>query len=45
VRCIRPPAALAECAGRAGTALLTSTEPSQHVINVLRPYMQQELAK
>jgi len=42
---IRPPAALAECAGRVGTALLASTEPSQHVINVLRPYMQQELGE
>jgi HPr kinase/phosphorylase len=42
---IAPPATLAECAERAGTALLTSTEPSQHVINVLRPYMQQELGE
>ena len=27
------------------TPLLTSTEPSQHVINVLRPFMQQELGE
>src|SRR5436305_5272121 len=40
-----PPASLVECADRAGVALLTSTEPSQHVINVLRPYMQQELGE
>jgi HPr kinase/phosphorylase len=39
------PRILAECAERAGTALLTSVEPSQHVINVLRPYMQQELGE
>ena len=42
---LRPPAALVECADRAGLAILTSTEPSQHVINVLRPYMQQELGE
>ena len=42
---IAAPATLAACADRAGTALLTSTEPSQHVINVLRPYMQQELGE
>jgi HPr kinase/phosphorylase len=42
---IKPPEALVECANRAGTALLTATEPSQHVINVLRPYMQQELGE
>ncbi len=42
---IEPPAALVACADRAGTALITSTEPSQHVINVLRPYMQQELGE
>ena len=29
----------------AGTPLIASTEPSQHVINVLRPYMQQELGE
>jgi HPr kinase/phosphorylase len=39
------PPMLAECAERAGMAVLTSTEPSQHVINVLRPYMQQELGE
>jgi HPr kinase/phosphorylase len=42
---IEPPRALVECADRSGTPLLTSTEPSQHVINVLRPYMQQELGE
>ena len=42
---IEPPGALLEAAGRAGRALLTSTEPSQHVINVLRPYMQLELGE
>jgi len=42
---LAPPASLVECADRAGVALLTSTEPSQHVINVLRPYMQQELGE
>jgi HPr kinase/phosphorylase len=42
---IPPPVALVECANRAGTALLTATESSQHVINVLRPYMQQELGE
>jgi HPr kinase/phosphorylase len=42
---LAPPRALVECADRAGTPLLTSTEPSQHVINVLRPYMQQELGE
>jgi HPr kinase/phosphorylase len=40
-----PPAALAECADATGLPLLKSTEPSQHVINVLRPYMQQELGE
>jgi len=39
------PRVLAECAERGATPLLTSTEPSQHVINVLRPYMQQELGE
>ena len=39
------PAALLDAAGRAATPVLTSTEPSQHVINVLRPYMQQELGE
>ncbi|HXS52007.1 MAG TPA: HPr(Ser) kinase/phosphatase [Usitatibacter sp.] len=42
---VAPPAALKEAAERFGVALLTSTEPSQHVINVLRPYMQQELGE
>src|SRR5258706_6095142 len=42
---IAPPAALVAAADRAGTPLLTSVEPSQHVINVLRPYMQQELGE
>jgi HPr kinase/phosphorylase len=39
------PRALVECAERSGTALLTAAEASQHVINVLRPYMQQELGE
>jgi HPr kinase/phosphorylase len=39
------PEVLAQAAEKAGTAVLTSTEPSQHVINVLRPYMQQELGE
>jgi HPr kinase/phosphorylase len=42
---IEAPRALVECAERSATPLLTSTEPSQHVINVLRPYMQQELGE
>ena len=42
---VHVPAVLARAADAAGTALLTSTEPSQHVINVLRPYMQQELGE
>ncbi|HEX4781337.1 MAG TPA: HPr(Ser) kinase/phosphatase [Usitatibacter sp.] len=42
---LSPPASLVEATDRAGVALLTSTEPSQHVINVLRPYMQQELGE
>jgi HPr kinase/phosphorylase len=36
---------LAEAAERAGTPLIVSPEPSQHLINVLRPYMQQELGE
>jgi HPr kinase/phosphorylase len=36
---------LAHAARRAGTPLLTSTQPSQHAINVLRPYMQRELGE
>jgi HPr kinase/phosphorylase len=39
------PALLVECADRAGVPLIRSSEPSQHVINVLRPYMQQELGE
>ncbi len=42
---LAPPAVLAECAERAGVPLLKSRENSQHVINVLRPYMQQELGE
>ena len=42
---IAPPKALADCAERSGVALIGSTEASQHVINVLRPYMQQELGE
>jgi HPr kinase/phosphorylase len=42
---LAPPRVLAECAERGATPLLTSTEPSQHVINVLRPDMQQELGE
>jgi HPr kinase/phosphorylase len=39
-----PPELAAACE-KAGTPLITSTEPSQFVINVLRPYMQQELGE
>jgi HPr kinase/phosphorylase len=42
---IAPPAMLVDAAERAGIALLASSEPSQQVINVLRPYMQQELGE
>jgi HPr kinase/phosphorylase len=42
---IAAPAGLADCADRAGVPLIGSSEPSQHVINVLRPYMQQELGE
>jgi len=42
---LKPPAVLVEAAERAGTPLILSAEPSQHVINVLRPYMQQELGE
>ena len=42
---LAPPAALVEAAQAAGTPLLRAREPSQHVINVLRPYMQQELGE
>jgi HPr kinase/phosphorylase len=40
-----PPARIAEACEKAGTPLITSIEPSQFVINVLRPYMQQELGE
>jgi HPr kinase/phosphorylase len=42
---VAPPAALAQCADRAGVPVITTQEASQHVINVLRPYMQQELGE
>src|SRR4051812_37754089 len=42
---LKAPPVLLAAAERAGTPLITSTEPSQHVINVLRPYMQQELGE
>ena len=42
---LEPPAVLAECAEAAGVPLLKSRESSQHVINVMRPYMQQELGE
>ena len=42
---LEPPVLLVECAERAGVPLLKSRENSQHVINVLRPYMQQELGE
>jgi len=42
---LKAPAVLAQAAEKAGTALLTSSEASQHLINVLRPYMQQELGE
>jgi HPr kinase/phosphorylase len=42
---VQAPAVLAEAAERAATPLIVSPEPSQHVINVLRPYMQQELGE
>jgi HPr kinase/phosphorylase len=42
---IAVPPVLGEAAERTATPLLTATEPSQHVINVLRPYMQQELGE
>ena len=40
-----PPAELVKCADRAGVPVIKSEEMSQHVINVLRPYMQQELGE
>ena len=39
------PAVLRKAADESRTPLLTSTEPSQHVINILRPYMQRELGE
>ena len=42
---IAAPRALAECADEGRVPLLLSTQASQHVINVLRPYMQQELGE
>src|SRR5689334_23530289 len=41
----QPPRALTECADRDGVPVITTEEGSQHVINVLRPYMQQELGE
>jgi HPr kinase/phosphorylase len=40
-----PPPGLASACASARTPLLTAVEPSQFVINVLRPYMQQELGE
>jgi HPr kinase/phosphorylase len=42
---VAAPEVLKHAAEEAGTPLLTSSEPSQHVINVLRPFMQQELGE
>jgi HPr kinase/phosphorylase len=42
---VSPPHVLLEAAEAAGTPVLTSPEPSQHLINVLRPFMQQELGE
>ncbi|HUR81308.1 MAG TPA: HPr(Ser) kinase/phosphatase [Thermoanaerobaculia bacterium] len=42
---VAAPGVLVEAAEKAGTPLILSSEPSQHVINVLRPYMQQELGE
>jgi HPr kinase/phosphorylase len=42
---VKVPSILVEAAEKSATALLSSTEPSQHVINVLRPYMQQALGE
>jgi HPr kinase/phosphorylase len=39
------PGELAACADRAGVPVIASEEASQHVINVLRPYMQLELGE
>ena len=42
---IAAPSVLAQSAERAATPLITASEASRHVINVLRPYMQQELGE
>ena len=42
---VKAPRVLLDAAERAGTPLIVSAEPSQHLINVLRPYMQQELGE
>jgi len=42
---IAAPKALVDCAEAGGVPLIRSSEPSQHVINVLRPFMQQELGE
>jgi len=42
---VKPPSALTAAAERAKVPVLTTPEASQHVINVLRPYMQQELGE
>ena len=42
---IAAPSVLAQSAERAATPLIIAAEASQHVINVLRPYMQQELGE
>jgi HPr kinase/phosphorylase len=39
------PAELVACADRAGVPVIASEEASQHVINILRPYMQLELGE
>jgi len=39
------PDSLADAAEASATPVISSREPSQHVINVLRPYMQQELGE
>jgi HPr kinase/phosphorylase len=41
----KPPPELAAACAAHGTPLIISAEPSQFVINVLRPYMQQELGE
>jgi HPr kinase/phosphorylase len=39
------PPELEQAATRAATPVLTAKEPSQHVVNVLRPYLQRELGE